>query len=455
MMDGLPVKLYIYDISKGMARGMSMALLGKQIDGVWHTSVMVYGQEFYFGGGGIESCPPMGTILGQPDSIQDMGTTQVPQEVFRDYLQELSASAFRPECYHLLEHNCNTFSSEVCQFLTGKDIPSHITSLPAEVMTTPFGQMLKPLLDSMSVTPEGGHRVFPQGTSPGTPPKGTTRSASQSQPKAESAINKTSSDCAAHPKADVLDREPVVFTTTVQQILDENNMTRESLKSVLSPESVKLTEAMMDFLMVTNGCLTSLGVEHIQALGAVLLNSTSCDRIRQVAGSLLQLTSLKPQGVEAMKADRQHTLSTMLQAGESLPQHLLPTLIKMVVNCGSSKAGHQLLTSTSPVTVAKVTSTNLRLTTALCVLSLLGDRPEAWGVGAAAVTNLLYYGVSADTSVELASAVLQCLTKELSEKTANLLLWNMVKMMRTNRETYHQLFYFCGDFLVDLRDTFK
>ena len=30
-----PVKLYIYDQSKGLARAMSMQLLGRQMDGIW------------------------------------------------------------------------------------------------------------------------------------------------------------------------------------------------------------------------------------------------------------------------------------------------------------------------------------------------------------------------------------------------------------------------------------
>ena len=32
---------------------------GKQIDGVWHTGVVVYGREYFFGGGGIEYCEPV------------------------------------------------------------------------------------------------------------------------------------------------------------------------------------------------------------------------------------------------------------------------------------------------------------------------------------------------------------------------------------------------------------
>lgn len=42
----------------------------------------------------------------------------------------------RPEKYHLFEHNCNTFSSEVAQFLTGTKIPSYIIDLPSEVLAT-------------------------------------------------------------------------------------------------------------------------------------------------------------------------------------------------------------------------------------------------------------------------------------------------------------------------------
>lgn len=30
-----PVKLYVYDLSRGMARTMSQAITGTQIDGIW------------------------------------------------------------------------------------------------------------------------------------------------------------------------------------------------------------------------------------------------------------------------------------------------------------------------------------------------------------------------------------------------------------------------------------
>ncbi len=34
-------------------------------------------------------------MLGQPDRIEDLGTTQIPQDVFMDYLHEQSNSCYR------------------------------------------------------------------------------------------------------------------------------------------------------------------------------------------------------------------------------------------------------------------------------------------------------------------------------------------------------------------------
>ncbi|KAI9882723.1 MAG: hypothetical protein M1823_005529 [Watsoniomyces obsoletus] len=50
--------------------------------------------------------------------------------------------------YDLFVHNCNNFTNDFATFLVGKGIPDRITSLPQTVLSTPFGQMLKPQLDS-------------------------------------------------------------------------------------------------------------------------------------------------------------------------------------------------------------------------------------------------------------------------------------------------------------------
>lgn len=45
------VKVRIYDLSQGLAKNLSRMLIGKQIDGIWHTGVVVFGKEYFYGGG--------------------------------------------------------------------------------------------------------------------------------------------------------------------------------------------------------------------------------------------------------------------------------------------------------------------------------------------------------------------------------------------------------------------
>lgn len=59
MDDSAPVQLYIYDLTNGMAEMMSQMILGRHIEGVWHTAVVVYGREFFYGSHGISSCMPV------------------------------------------------------------------------------------------------------------------------------------------------------------------------------------------------------------------------------------------------------------------------------------------------------------------------------------------------------------------------------------------------------------
>ena len=43
----MDVQLYVYDLSKGIARQMSRAFLGIQIDAVYHTSLVFGGIEYF------------------------------------------------------------------------------------------------------------------------------------------------------------------------------------------------------------------------------------------------------------------------------------------------------------------------------------------------------------------------------------------------------------------------
>lgn len=105
-----------------------------------HTGVVVYGNEYYFGGG-IQQSPAGSTPYGTPMRIVELGITHVPQDVFESYLEEISPR-YTAETYSLLNHNCNNFSNEIAQFLVGTSIPDYIIELPNEVISSPMGAMM-------------------------------------------------------------------------------------------------------------------------------------------------------------------------------------------------------------------------------------------------------------------------------------------------------------------------
>lgn len=114
---------------------------------MWHTSVHIFGKEYWFGHG-MQVGIPKQTQFGVPKQILKMGETQVDEELFQTFLDEIHPR-FNVGTYNLLEHNCNNFSDECCEFLVGKKIPEHIVHLPNEVLNTPFGRAITPMLKVM------------------------------------------------------------------------------------------------------------------------------------------------------------------------------------------------------------------------------------------------------------------------------------------------------------------
>jgi hypothetical protein len=67
-MDALDVHLHVYDLSQGLAAQLSPVLLGRQVDGVWHTAIVVGGIEFYFGNG-VSAAKAGQTRFGTPGQV--------------------------------------------------------------------------------------------------------------------------------------------------------------------------------------------------------------------------------------------------------------------------------------------------------------------------------------------------------------------------------------------------
>lgn len=146
MEESFEVQLYIYDISNGMAKQFA-PMVGIPLDGIWHTGIIVYGWEFFYGGGISYDVPGM-TPFGAPTKKISLGKTAIPLDIFQTFLSDI-APRFTVDTYNILEHNCNNFTNECSNFLIGSGIPEEIVGLPQRVMATPFGMALRPMFDQM------------------------------------------------------------------------------------------------------------------------------------------------------------------------------------------------------------------------------------------------------------------------------------------------------------------
>jgi len=141
------VQLYVYDITRGMARQMAPMLIGQPLEGVWHTGVVLFGQEYFFGGGIVQGVP--GQCVGMaPTKILDLGETEKTKAELDAWCQSVN-DQWTVHTYKLLEHNCNHFSDACCKFLMDKGIPEDIVDLPNRALSTPQGQAIRGMIENM------------------------------------------------------------------------------------------------------------------------------------------------------------------------------------------------------------------------------------------------------------------------------------------------------------------
>jgi len=238
-----PVQLYIYDLSQGMARSLGPALGLHDLEGVWHTAIVVHNKEIFFGGSGIEHCIPGTTMLGQPLKTQNLGSTNIDMENLTAYLRTLGQSEFHGGRYDLFKHNCNNFSSYLTKFLGVENIPQHILDLPDKVMASPMAAMLRPILEQ--ATPDGQGTSFSQNSSPPTSSNSASNAPNPSiprhfPPKEYSVIN---------PSID-LDKVMAKLMDFNEKNKEKFNISGDYLTQIrlLNETGVKIDNAILDLL---------------------------------------------------------------------------------------------------------------------------------------------------------------------------------------------------------------
>ncbi|KAI5958440.1 hypothetical protein CANMA_004220 [Candida margitis] len=145
-----PVQVYVYDLSRGLARNYSRMFLGTEIEAIYHTSVVVRGNEYYIDRG-IQTIRASSYHLkyGPPMEVIDVGETFIDDEIIKEFINDLNNREdmkYDAASYDLFTNNCNHFTDTFLEFLCDKKLDERILNLPAVVLETPAGRMLQQMI---------------------------------------------------------------------------------------------------------------------------------------------------------------------------------------------------------------------------------------------------------------------------------------------------------------------
>lgn len=174
------VSLHFYDLSKGLAAAAAPWLINQKVEGVWHTGIVAFGREYYFGGDIYYDLPSQ-TGFGPPQRKIVLGRTLRQRDELHAYIVDDLKPIFCRQAYDAARNNCNHFTDRLAMFLVGKHIPEEVLKQPELVMNTNVGRVLRPFLnrwlglyfeppDTAEKVPPG--RAHTTGLANGSEPKG-------------------------------------------------------------------------------------------------------------------------------------------------------------------------------------------------------------------------------------------------------------------------------------------
>jgi hypothetical protein len=161
------VELVIYDLSTGCS---AMNLLGavllpwQSLSAIYHTGVLVYGREYWYGGQLFSNHPVTDKVFGPPIRESEelclepseyvpglrvvrLGRTREPRKFFESHLNWTLSKKYTPASYDILTNNCNHFASEAVEFLCESRVPEAVMHVPKMLMNAPLVRLLRPLLN--------------------------------------------------------------------------------------------------------------------------------------------------------------------------------------------------------------------------------------------------------------------------------------------------------------------
>jgi hypothetical protein len=154
------VVAHVYDISGGMAHNMSQQMIGRYMEFLPHTGIVIFGQEYYYSQD-TAVCEPGKSLPSPIKKTIKLGRTSKTKAELETFLEQIKGD-YTTTSYNFLTHNSNHYADAVAKFLLdGTGLPKDLVSLLEEMNSTPQGQQMAAVLSQM----EGSMRASRGGQS--------------------------------------------------------------------------------------------------------------------------------------------------------------------------------------------------------------------------------------------------------------------------------------------------
>ena len=141
------VSLISYDISGKATKKLSRILFGKKIDGIWHTSILAFGFEWWYGGDCFQSRPCSTPFGPSPTRTEPLGNTTRSIFELKEFIRSKMRKKYNYDSYDVMTNNCNNFTNEISNFLIHKGIRKEIVSLPSDLLAGGVARLMRPFLN--------------------------------------------------------------------------------------------------------------------------------------------------------------------------------------------------------------------------------------------------------------------------------------------------------------------
>lgn len=159
------VHLYYYDLLGSVSKMALAAVTGTREEGIWHTSIVSFGIEFYYFNW-INEQTPGETEFGTPTKKLLLGKTLWLEQQFRKFAVDELDPVFSRDTYDFLDNNCNHVCDRMAMFLLGRHIPSDALLL-SDRLRKPFTvRAARPVVQRILCPDSGGKPRKPAQSDP-------------------------------------------------------------------------------------------------------------------------------------------------------------------------------------------------------------------------------------------------------------------------------------------------